>query len=285
MKKVIFALSLLLVGVTSCDNQEDTDNGITEDNYPKVSFSKIQLSEDSPFEVGVPTVTTTQTYSYNQGKVTDFTTLQTYTVAGEKAGMKSVTTITYNDNHQAIVTDDYGNVSTYTFNDKGYATKCVRQEAVTTRTYTFSYLINTENKYYLKKITESLDEGKIYSSIDIDYESYRTLRITQKVDTHKQKYTATTSSGNEIANLSEIPCLFLAEMYPMSLHSAALYGKLLGEPLETLITQIIPDGNTGNNETTHYSYKTNNEGIITSCNETIKSGNANYDRTINYVIE
>ena len=67
MKKVIFALSLLLVGVTSCDNQEDTDNGITEDNYPKVSFSKIQLSEDSPFEVGVPTVTTTQTYSYNQG--------------------------------------------------------------------------------------------------------------------------------------------------------------------------------------------------------------------------
>ena len=125
--------------------------------------------------------------------------------------------------------------------------------------------------------------NKTYSATNL-YESYRTQRITQKVDTHEQKYTATTSSGNEIANLSEIPCLFLAEMYPMSLHSAALYGKLLGEPLETLITQIIPDGNTGNNETTHYSYKTNNEGIITSCNETIKSGNTNYDRTINYVI-
>ena len=32
-----------------------------------------------------------------------------------------------------------------------------------TRTYTFSYLINTEDKYYLENITEKLDDGKEYS--------------------------------------------------------------------------------------------------------------------------
>ncbi len=284
MRKIIFALSLLFVGMTACDNNEDPDNGKPNGNYPTISFSKIQLSEDSSIE-GTPTVTTTQTYLYNQGRVTDFNTLQKYTVAGETTEMKSATTIVYDDNHQAIVTDEYGNVSTYTLNDKGYATKCIRQEVSTTRTYTFSYIINTEDKYYLKKITESTKEGEIYASIDVDYEIYRALRITQKVDTYEQKYTATTSPDNEIANLSEIPCLFLAELYPMSLHSAALYGKLLGEPFDTLITQIIPDGNAVNNEITHYSYKTNSNGIVTSCNETINSGGSDYYRTVKYVIE
>lgn len=179
MRKIIFALSLLLLGMTACDNNEDPDNGKPNGNYPTVSFSKIQLSEDSSIE-GTPTVTTTQTYLYNQGRVTDFNTLQKYTVAGETTEMKSATTIVYDDNHQAIVTDEYGNVSTYTLNDKGYATKCIRQEMGTTRTYTFSYIINTEDKYYLKKITESTKEGEIYASIDVDYEIYRALRITQR---------------------------------------------------------------------------------------------------------
>ena len=52
-----------------------------------------------------------------------------------------------------------------------------------TRTYTFSYLINTEDKYYLENITEKLDDGKEYSFITIDYSNFRALRIQQKVDT------------------------------------------------------------------------------------------------------
>ena len=51
-----------------------------------------------------------------------------------------------------------------------------------TRTYTFSYLINTEDKYYLENITEKLDDGKEYSFITIDYSNFRALRIQQKVD-------------------------------------------------------------------------------------------------------
>lgn len=100
-----------------------------------------------------------------------------------------------------------------------------------------------EGEYYLENITENVN-GEIYASIDIDYSNYQALRITQKVDTYEQAYTATTQATNETNNVSEVPCLFFTGLYPLSLHSAALYGKLLGEPFNILIDRIIPDGNT-----------------------------------------
>lgn len=61
MRKIVFALSVILTVMTACeDNNDSTVNG----NRSAVPFSKIQLSEKSAYEAGVPTVTTTQTYSY-----------------------------------------------------------------------------------------------------------------------------------------------------------------------------------------------------------------------------
>ncbi len=278
--KAVFCM-LFACGLTGCSNDENEETkGNT--NYPTTSFSKIELSEVLISDA--QTVTTTQTYSYNAGRLSDYISRQTF-LAIEPVEIKSTTTVTYSD-HQAIVTDEFGNVSTYTLNDKGYAISCTRKEGGgNTRTYIFSYLTNTEEKCFLENITEKLEDGNIYAAIDIDYNNYRALQISMHVDTYDQKYTATTPENKEIKNTSEIPCLFLAELYPLSLHSAALYGKLLGEPFNYLITQIIPDNNTESNETTTYTYNLDNRGIVTSCDEKINSYGKDYKRTVNYIIK
>lgn len=272
---------LFVAGLVACSNDDETPEEDTV--YPTTSFSEIQLSE---VHIGdAQTVTTTQTYNYNKnGRVSGYVSTQTY-FAIEPVKMQFTTTVTYSKG-KAIVTDEFGNVSTYTLNDKGYAISCTRKEGGgNTRTYTFSYLTNTENKCFLKNITEKLDDGNIYATVDIDYDNYRALRISTHVDTYDQKYTATTPANQEIKNVSEIPCLFLAELYPLSLHSAALYGKLLGEPFNYLITQISPDNNTESNETTTYTYELDERGIVTSCYETINSYGKDYKRTVNYIIK
>lgn len=275
MKKLTLALLVAAIGITACEN--DTDGS---DNRPAVPFSKIQLSENSPAEAGVPTVTTTQTYLYDRGLLTGSTTVQSYSVQGETMKIENYATVTY-DGQQAVVTDNFGNVSTYLLNDRGYAVQCTRQEAGTTRTYTFSYF-DTEGKYYLEHLAESIN-GEPYASIDIDYSNLRALRIVQHTDTYEQAYTA--ASDNGTPNRSEVPALFLTSLYPLSLHTAALYGKLLGEPFEVLTDEIIPDGNTESREVTRYTYSFDRRNLITSCKEVTNSYGTSYTRTVNYTIE
>ena len=284
MKKNISIALLFIGGLTACsDNNEGSD---IPDNpgYPVTHFSKIELKEVKE-EPGAPAVTVTQTYDYSAGRLINFTSTQSFVAGGELFKIENATNVVYGD-HQAVVTDEINNISTYTLDDNGYAISCVRQEMDgKIRSYTFDYLINTEGKYFLKNITETLDGNKSYSSINIDYSSYRTLRITQQVDKSEQTYIASTSTGNEIANTSEIPYLFLTDLYPLSFHSVAIYGKFLGDAYNTLITNLRPEDNSESNETTTYKYKFDGRGIVTSCDEVTKSYGDNYERTIKYTIE
>ena len=102
MKKIVFTLLVAFTVLTACEDNNDSANS----SNPAMAFSKIQLSEDSPYEAGTPTVTTTQTYSYSQGKLTDFTTVQSYSVQGEPMKIENTASVTYNE-HQAVVTDNY----------------------------------------------------------------------------------------------------------------------------------------------------------------------------------
>ena len=284
MKKNIFIALLFIGGLTACsDNNEGSD---IPDNpgYPVTHFSKIELKEVKE-EPGAPAVTVTQTYDYSAGRLINFTSTQSFVAGGELFKIENATNVVYGD-HQAVVTDEINNISTYTLDDNGYAISCVRQEMDgKIRSYTFDYLINTEGKYFLKNITETLDGNKSYSSINIDYSSYRTLRITQQVNKSEQTYIASTSTTNEIANTSEIPYLFLTDLYPLSFHSVAIYGKFLGDAYNTLITDLRPEDNSESNETTTYKYEFDGRGIVTSCNEVTKSYGHNYMRTVYYTIE
>ena len=225
MKKNILIALLFIGGLAACSDSDDSD---IPDNpgYPVTHFSKIELSEVKTEEPNSP-VTLTQTYAYKAGRLTNFTAIQSFVAGGETFKIENATSVVYGD-HQAVVTDEINTVSTYTLDDNGYAVSCIRKEMDgKIRSYTFDYLINTEGKYFLKNITETLDENQPYSSINIDYSSYRTLRITQQVNKSEQTYIASTSTTNEIANTSEIPYLFLTDLYPLSFHSVAIYGKFL----------------------------------------------------------
>lgn len=284
MKKNIFIALLFIGGLTACsDNNEGSD---IPDNpgYPVTHFSKIELKEVKE-EPGAPAVTVTQTYDYSAGRLINFTSTQSFVAEGELFKIENATNVVYGD-HQAVVTDEINNISTYTLDDNGYAISCVRQEMDgKIRSYTFDYLINTEGKYFLKNITETLDGNKSYSSINIDYSSYRTLRITQQVDKSEQTYIASTSTGNEIANTSEIPYLFLTDLYPLSFHSVAIYGKFLGDAYNTLITDLRPEDNSGSNETTTYTYRFDKKDVDISCSELTKSYGTDYARTVDYIMK
>lgn len=284
MKKNIFIALLFIGGLTACsDNNEGSD---IPDNpgYPVTHFSKIELKEVKE-EPGAPAVTVIQTYDYSAGRLINFTSTQSFVAGGELFKIENATNVVYGD-HQAVVTDEINNISTYTLDDNGYAISCVRQEMDgKIRSYTFDYLINTEGKYFLKNITETLDGNKSYSSINIDYSSYRTLRITQQVDKSEQTYIASTSTGNEIANTSEIPYLFLTDLYPLSFHSVAIYGKFLGDAYNTLITDLRPEDNSGSNETTTYTYRFDKKDVDISCSELTKSYGTDYARTVDYIMK
>ena len=153
------------------------------------------------------------------------------------------------------------------------------------RSYTFSYLTNTAGKYFLKNITETLNGDRIYSTINIDYNNYRALRITQQIDVYEQTYIASTPADNEIANTSEIPYLFLTDLYPLSFHSVAIYGKFLGDAYNTLITDLRPEDNSGSNETTTYTYRFDKKDVDISCSELTKSYGTDYARTVDYIMK
>lgn len=278
---------LLIAGLAACSDNNENEEPEPEGAYPTMPFSTIQLNE--VIESDDKPVTATRTYEYKSGRLVSYTSKQNF-FSGEAMEMISTTTVAYGD-HQAIVTDDANNVFSYTLNDDGYATSCtLREGGGNTRTYTFDYLVNTENKHYLTNITEKLNDGQVYSSIDIDFSNYRALRITLRIGTAEYTSTALTSPDNEIANISEIPNLYLADRYPLSMHCVALYGKILGEPFNYLITQIIPDGDGKSSETTNYTYTLDNRGIVTSCQQRIESTNSlgivrEFFRTVNYAIK
>ena len=284
MKKNIFIALLFIGGLTACSDNDEGSDIPDNPGYPVTHFSKIELKEVKE-EPGAPAVTVTQTYDYSAGRLINFTSTQSFVAGGELFKIENATNVVYGD-HQAVVTDEINNISTYTLDDNGYAISCVRQEMDgKIRSYTFDYLINTEGKYFLKNITETLDGNKFYSSINIDYSSYRTLRITQQVDKSEQTYIASTSTGNEIANTSEIPYLFLTDLYPLSSHSVAIYGKFLGDAYNTLITDLRPEDNSGSNETTTYTYRFDKKDVDISCSELTKSYGTDYARTVDYIMK
>lgn len=284
MKKNIFIALLFIGGLTACSDNDEGSDIPDNPGYPVTHFSKIELKEVKE-EPGAPAVTVTQTYDYSAGRLINFTSTQSFVAGGELFKIENATNVVYGD-HQAVVTDEINNISTYTLDDNGYAISCVRQEMDgKIRSYTFDYLINTEGKYFLKNITEILDGNKSYSSINIDYSSYRTLRITQQVDKSEQTYIASTSTGNEIANTSEIPYLFLTDLYPLSFHSVAIYGKFLGDAYNTLITDLRPEDNSGSNETTTYTYRFDKKDVDISCSELTKSYGTDYARTVDYIMK
>lgn len=108
-------LSLLLLGgLAACsDDNNGSDTPEPEPStYPTTPFSKIELKE--VIESDAQPVTATHTYLYNSaGRLTGYTGKQSFTAGDELFEIENTTTVEYKD-HQAVITDEAGTVSTYT---------------------------------------------------------------------------------------------------------------------------------------------------------------------------
>lgn len=275
-------IGLLLLIMAGCQDEETPRGNEPElPPYPTVSFNCIEVSEEQKSDA--QSVTNTQSYQYTEGRLTGCITTQTLYVV-EPLEYKHTTQVSY-EAQQAVVSDDFGNVSTYTLDSYGYATSCIRQEVGgDVRNYTFSYYIAQDGSRHLSHIEEELADGSKYAEISLDYTDYPTLHITHRVDEFEQSFTATTSDEARYINLSELPFLFLSEQHPLCLHTCALYGKLLGEPLKLLVTDLKPDGESEGNETVSYSYTFDSENLVTHCIVLTHSYGKKFERELRYVI-
>lgn len=284
-KRILF-YSLIVTALfeSACSNEENdkfTTPPTTEEEKSepeKGSDSSILYSELSIKEVmpsDAQTVTLTQTFKYDNGKLTSCQNIQSYT-AIETFELSNQTTVTYEGN-QIKVTDESGNVSIYTLNEYGYATYCIRNEGTSNeRKYRFSYDIRQNNQHYLTQIEEYLSDNTMYAKIILKHTD-NIINITQHIDSSIQIYIAGTPKSTNIVG---IPHPFLIELHPLSMHITALYGRWLGEPYAMMFTQIVPEGN---EERVDYIFETDTEGWFTKCQITTKRTNYyQHTRNISY---
>ena len=283
--------AFLVFGWTACSNDPEVDPGRGPEPDPGGSggteepachytpYASIRLWEDSRREAGVPTVTTTRTYGFDRGRLVSASTVQRFT-AVEPQTIERHTAVGYAGG-RAVVENENDTVAVYRLNAEGYAECCEYREGDMILCFVFEYLVADDGRHYLTRLAETL-RGTETAEIRIEYEDTRIVRIRRRLPENglEQEYTAPVTP--EIVNTGGIPCIFLAEMYPISFHSEALYGRILGEPAGYLVSRFVPGSG---DETITYTYRTDAEGLVSSLRECIRSCETDYVRTVNYAIE
>lgn len=261
-------------------------NGDGEDwqgaDYPVTPCSEITLSET--VQDDAQAVTLSKTYLYAGGRLESYTMTQLIH-AIEPVELEARTRLHYAEG-KAVATDDYGNTWTYQLNENGYAQSCLCQEGGgTQRSYTFGYHTDAEGRHLLESLTEVLDDGTEYASLHIDYTDMNVLRIAHRVDGYEQEFILSADASEPVANPWALPDLFLSELYPLSLHQPAWYGKLLGDAYGQLYTALEPTDNAESGERTTYSYQLDSEARPTACVQTTISYGQTYTRRLDYQVE
>lgn len=266
MKNIFIVLIIALLWGCSKDNN---DNNLipTEPEEPTTPTGNVEEStinrriyfatENSESNQSILTVTEIMTTDVNKKETYTFNNTQLIRHFTQQKYSESITTyetnLDYSEN-TVIVTDDNGNILTYTLNDDGYATFCKYETASQIRFYDFKY--NADN--YLIHIEERIGDT-LFSSLDLSYENGDLTSVTTIMNGMENKimYTASTT-----ANSDKLPCIPLSETYPMSTHVEALYAGLLGKTPNHLVVKTQPDGN--DDEWNEYHYSINESGNISS---------------------
>lgn len=269
MKNIFIVLIIALLWGCSKDNN---DNNLipTEPEEPTTPTGNVEEStinrriyfatENGESDQSILTVTEIMTTDGHVNKKETYTFNNTQLIrhfTQQKYYPEFITTyetkLDYLEN-TVIVTDDNGNILTYTLNDDGYATFCKYETASQIRFYDFKY--TTDN--YLTRIEESIG-NTFFSSLDLSYENGDLTSVTTIMNGMENKimYTASTT-----ANSDKLPCLPLSETYPMSTHVEALYAGLLGKTPNHLVAKTQPYGN--DDEWNEYHYSINESGNISS---------------------
>lgn len=275
---------MLAVPAACSDDREGS--GPLLPTYPTMPCRQIELAET--VQEDGHSITITHTYSYDAGRVSGYRFLQSYYLQGveEPFQIENKTTVAYTQG-ETTVEDGHGNTWEYKLDEKGVATECTyREKAGNIRTYIFTYTACADGKQRLARLEEYIGDDDVpYASINLDYEEEGGMHITQQIEEYGQAFTAVPPANGEGKNLAGLPWLFLTELYPLSQHHIALYGKLLGESPEYLPEQIVPDENAESGESITYTYHLDEAGIPTSCQQVILSYGQRYESSIAYTVE
>lgn len=269
MKNIFIVLITVLLWSCSKDNNDNniiptepeepsTPTGNVEESTQKrIIYFATENGESNQSILTVTEIMTTdgyvnkkETYTFNNTQLIRHFTQQKYY---PEFITTYETKLDYSEN-TVIVTDDNGNILTYTLNDDGYATFCKYETASQIRFYDFIY--TTDN--FLTRIEESIG-NTFFSSLDLSYENGDLTSVTTFMNGIENKimYTAGIT-----ANSDKLPCIPLSETYPMSTHVEALYAGLLGKTPNHLVAKTQPYGN--DDEWNEYHYSINEAGNISS---------------------
>lgn len=269
MKNIFIVLITVLLWSCSKDNNDNnilpvepeepsTPTGNVEESTQKrIIYFATENGESNQSILTVTEIMTTdgyvnkkETYTFNNTQLIRHFTQQKYY---PEFITTYETKLDYSEN-TVIVTDDNGNILTYTLNDDGYATFCKYETASQIRFYDFIY--TTDN--FLTRIEESIG-NTFFSSLDLSYENGDLTSVTTFMNGIENKimYTAGIT-----ANSDKLPCIPLSETYPMSTHVEALYAGLLGKTSNHLVAKTQPYGN--DDEWNEYHYSINEAGNISS---------------------
>lgn len=265
-----------------CACTEEPDGKENEEGQDR-ECNKIELTEVIPSDSY--DVTSVKTFSFDDGGITSYVSSQE--ISGGQMFSHSVTTSVAYSGSTVTMSDDNGNVMTYTLDADGYAGSCIFEEGGgTERRYSFGYFTGNDGGRYLKNVSETIGE-EVYSSLELDYSVDGRVGVLQTVDGSSQTYIIEFDGSEAVENRAAMPDLFLSELYPLSLHLAAYYGGIIGDAYEYLCTDMYPEDSPELNEHTSYSYSLDTDGYLNGCKMTTNSGGIDYvrDITVNISLE
>lgn len=268
MKQIYFLFIAVLLFGCSKDNdslpnepeEPSTPSGIVKESTEVrvVNFNR-EVNEDEQQSVltisetiksDAQPVTKTESFIFSNSQLIKHSIRQEY---NPQFTLIYETELAYQDK-SVVVTDNNGNIFTYTVNDDGYATQCKYETGSQIRFYYFTY--SADN--YLTRIEESIG-NTFFSSLDLSYENGDLTSVTTFINDVENKILYIPTSIN---NSDKLPCLPLSETYPISNHVDALYAGLLGKESPHYVAKIQAEGN--NDEWTDCAYSTYSSGNLQS---------------------
>ncbi|MGN0309254.1 MAG: DUF4595 domain-containing protein [Bacteroides sp.] len=271
MKKLLSTAACVLL----CSACSDDEAGPVR---PHTDYQRITLTEVIT-PIDAQTVSWSQEFRFAKGQVTGSSTSQSFGTDEEQFTITLNETVTATEN-EVVITDEEGTSTTYLLNDYGLATEAIRREAGgDTRFYRFSYTLSG-SLHQLQAIEEYLADT-LFAQLTFDELPASTSdqwQLTQQVGQYRQTFVLTLTTPLQAASsTSPVPPLFVSELHPLTLHTTALYGKLLGEAWPWVSHAASTAGNSGRRA---YSYTFTPEGQLSTCTQSSPE-----HRTISYKFE
>ena len=291
MKKI--ALLLCAIVMFGCsDDEEKVGTEVPDPEISKMLFSEFCKSDG----IGVSDVTKEEEFRYEDAWLTGYTYTQEVSIADLTEIISHSLTIQYGNNRSSVTfTDEIGTERKYTLNEEGYATQCEYASLDQKRQYTFLY---TDG--YLTQVNEKImpregsSDAVVAHTLSLQYDkgdliSTISPSLPYESSTGYGKLQTNYEAGEDI-NYYRLPCMLVADTYPLSFHREALFAGMLGKPTQHLTTASCPnepsDTYTERTEYT-YSFDKNKKPVSLKISTKYSNGKSTsyLNRTISITIE